>query len=109
MSSMRIVLVDPLGDVLFSGESVIARERGAEALPETLATPIATSIATPIAASIAAIASAPDSSEALTEPEGEEEDELESEPCPETMRSAGSGVYRAVDRTARLSRLRNVG
>ena len=58
MSSMRIVLVDPLGDILFSGESVIAQ--GAEALPETLPTPIAEAVA--------AIAASPDSSEALTEP-----------------------------------------
>ena len=47
-TSKRIVLVDPLGEILFSGESMIA--------------------------SHAAI-----------------------EPCPETKRSAESGVYRAVD------------
>jgi hypothetical protein len=73
MSSMRIVLVDPLGDVLFSGESLIARApvaRGSEELPDTLPAP-----------------ATPDSSEAMTER------------CPETMRSAGSGVYRAADRT----------
>ena len=101
MSSMRIVLVDPLGEVLFSGESLIAR--APEELPETLSAPIA--------ASVAAIASAPDSSEAMTEPESEPEsdDELESQACPETMRSAGSGVFRAVDRTAAVSRLRNAG
>lgn len=82
MSSMRIVLVDPLGDVLFSGESLIARgpvARGSEELPDTLPAP-ATSAP-------ASSASAIDSSEAMTER------------CPETMRSAGSGVYRAADRT----------
>lgn len=99
MSSMRIVLVDPLGDVLFSGDSVIARGREPEGLPETLPTPIA--------AAVAAIAAAPDSSEAPTEPEGEDSDEYEA--CPDTMRSAGSGVYRAVDRTSRPSQLRDVG
>ena len=89
MSSMRIVLVDPLGDILFSGESVIARS--AEALPETLPTPIAEAVA--------AIAASPDSSEALTEPEPRHElEEEEPDLCPETMRSAGSGVFRAVDR-----------
>jgi hypothetical protein len=75
MSSMRIVLVDPLGDVLFSGDSLIARgpvARGPEELPETLPSPVASAV---------------DSSEAATER------------CPETMRSAGSGVYRAADRT----------
>jgi hypothetical protein len=49
-SSKRIVLVDPMGDVLFSGESVIAQE---------------------------------------AEPE---------EACPATMRSEGSGVFRAAER-----------
>lgn len=75
MSSMRIVLVDPLGDVLFSGDSLIARgpaARGAEKLPDTLAAPATSAI---------------DEAEAMTER------------CPETMRSAGSGVYRAADRT----------
>jgi len=33
-SSKRIVLVDPLGDILFSGESLIAREAD-ETCPET--------------------------------------------------------------------------
>ena len=113
MSSMRIVLVDPLGDILFSGESVIARS--ADALPETLPTPIAEAVA--------AIAASPDSSEALTEPERpvapqplHELDEDEPDLCPETMRSAGSGVFRAADRTAvaavrsdRRSPWRNVG
>ncbi len=112
MSSMRIVLVDPLGDILFSGESVIARS--VEALPETLPTPIAEVVA--------AIAASPDSSEALTEPEPHDLAELdeEGEPdlCPETMRSAGSGVFRAVDakvaavaavRSDRHSPWRNVG
>ena len=102
MSSMRIVLVDPLGEVLFSGASVIAA-RGPEELPETLPTPIA--------ASVAAIAGSPDSSEALTEPEPSDAD-LESQPCPETMRSAGSGVFRAVDRASEVprgARLRDVG
>ena len=47
-TSKRIVLVDPLGEILFSGESLIAR--------------------------------GPDI-----------------EPCPETKRSAESGVFRAVD------------
>lgn len=61
-SSMRIVLVDPLGEVLFSGESLSVQQ------------------AEPVAG--------PDSSEAVTER------------CPETLRSAGSGVYRAVDRTS---------
>jgi hypothetical protein len=87
MSSMRIVLVDPLGDVLFSGESLIARgpvaARGPEELPDTLPAP-----ATSATTSAAAPASAPvDSSEAMTER------------CPETKRSAGSGVYRTADRT----------
>jgi hypothetical protein len=50
MSSKRIVLVDPLGDVLFSGESMIVKEA------ETADT------------------------------------------CPETKRSAGSGVFRAAER-----------
>jgi len=110
MSSMRIVLVDPLGDVLFSGESVIARS--ADAPPETLPTPIA--------AVVAAIAASPDSSEALTEPEPraplQEVDEDEADLCPETMRSAGSGVFRAIDPTSvaavrsdRASPWRNVG
>ena len=76
MSSMRIVLVDPLGDVLFSGDSLIARgpaaRGGAEELPDTLAAPPTFAI---------------DEAEAMTER------------CPETMRSAGSGVYRAADRT----------
>ena len=109
MSSMRIVLVDPLGDILFSGESVIARS--AEPLPETLPTPIA--------AAVAAIAASPDSSEALTEPEphdrdlqGDFDDEDEPDLCPETMRSAGSGVFRAVDpaiHADRRSPWRNVG
>ena len=35
VSSKRIVLVDPLGEVLFSGESVIAKAPGEEACPET--------------------------------------------------------------------------
>lgn len=51
-SSMRIVLVDPLGEVLFSGESMVARQSA------------------------------------------------DIEPCPETKRSAESGVYRAVDASA---------
>jgi hypothetical protein len=87
MSSMRIVLVDPLGDVLFSGDSLIARgpvPRGAHELPDTLPRPAS---------------SANDSSEAI------------SERCPETMRSAGSGVYRAADRTriADLDVIEDVG
>ena len=108
MSSMRIVLVDPLGDILFSGESVIARS--VEALPETLPTPIAEAVA--------AIAASPDS-EALTEPEPlprELDEDDEADLCPETMRSAGSGVFRAVDpksvaavRSDRHSPWRNVG
>jgi hypothetical protein len=103
MSSVRIVLLDPLGDVLFSGDSLIAR--GLEDLPETLSAPIA--------ASVAAIAAGPESSEAVTEPErdadGDDHDaDRESQTCPETMRSAGS-VFRAVDRSAPASRLRNVG
>ncbi len=80
----RIVLVDPLGDVLFSGESVIASgksPRDPEMLPETQPAPSTSSI---------------DSFAS----------ELE-EPCPATMRSAGSGVYRAVDRAR--PRLRSVG
>jgi hypothetical protein len=110
MSSMRIVLVDPLGDVLFSGESLIAR--GPEDLPETLSAPPPPP--PPIAAYVAAISSVP-SSEAVTQPErahdGDvaEDAELESHPCPETMRSAGSGVFRAVDPSAPASRLRNAG
>jgi hypothetical protein len=89
-SMMRIVLVDPHGDVLFSGESLIAR--GPEALPETLPE----TLPAPATSSL-------HSSEA--------EDLGMDEPCPETMRSAGSGVYRAVDRTDRTSesRLRSVG
>ena len=102
MSSMRIVLVDPLGDVLFSGESLIARS--VEDLPETLSAPIA--------ASVAAISSDP-SSEAVTQPERADDEpddaDLESHTCPETMRSAGSGVFRAADRSAPASRLRDVG
>ena len=77
MSSMRIVLVDPLGDVLFSGDSVIAHgpaARGAEELADTLAAPVTSAI-------------------------DEDEAEAMTERCPETMRSAGSGVYRAADRT----------
>jgi hypothetical protein len=31
----RIVLVDPLGEILFSGESLISREMEDEACPET--------------------------------------------------------------------------
>ena len=88
MSSMRIVLVDPLGDVLFSGDSLIARgpvARGPEELPDTPSAPLtsATSATSGPGSSAAAI----DSSEAMTER------------CPATMRSAGSGVYRAADRT----------
>lgn len=60
-SSKRIVLVDPRGDVLFSGESMIAG--GAKALREGAVT-----------------------------------DDATDESCPETMRSAGSGVYRAAER-----------
>jgi hypothetical protein len=56
MSSNRIVLVDPLGEILFSGESMSARE------------------AAPPARAIA---------------------DGDADMCPETMRSAGSGVYRA--------------
>lgn len=87
MSSMRIVLVDPLGDVLFSGESLIATRavaRGTEELPDTLPAPAARAV---------------DSSEAMTER------------CPQTMRSAGSGVYRAADRTrvAELDVIEDVG
>ncbi len=67
MSSLRIVLVDPLGDVLFSGES-LASSPCSPRSPENKA---------PIA------------------PPSEAD-----EPCPETKRSAGSGVYRAVDRRA---------
>jgi hypothetical protein len=58
-SSMRIVLVDPLGDVLFSGESLSARAGGSPLAPR--------------------------SSDA-------------SQACPETKRSAGSGIFRTVDR-----------
>jgi hypothetical protein len=111
MVARRIVLVDPLGDVLFSGESVIAHERGldADALPETLPE----TLPTPIAAAVAAIAADPDSSEAITEPERDidldDDDSDDSELCPETMRSAGSGVFRAADRRAVASRLRKVG
>ena len=87
MSSMRIVLVDPLGEVLFSGQSLISGESANaqsadEALPETLPTPIA--------AAVAAI----------------DDHDDPSDRCPETMRSAGSGVYRSVD--VRLPK-RNVG
>jgi hypothetical protein len=53
-SSKRIVLVDPLGDILFSGESMIAKE-------------------------------------AQT-----------ADACPETKRSAGSGVFRAVEATSEV-------
>ena len=34
-SSKRIVLVDPLGDILFSGESMIAKKVDEELCPET--------------------------------------------------------------------------
>ena len=34
-SSKRIVLVDPLGDILFSGESMIAKQVDEERCPET--------------------------------------------------------------------------
>jgi hypothetical protein len=70
MSSMRIVLVDPLGDVLFSGESLIGR-RGEPA------------------ANMANVAAPSESAESRSE--------AETGRCPETMRSAGSGVYRSVD------------
>jgi hypothetical protein len=91
MSSMRIVLVDPLGDVLFSGDSLIARgpvARGPEELPDTLPAPLTSATsATSATSGPGSSASAIDSSEAMTER------------CPATMRSAGSGVYRAADRT----------
>ena len=62
--SKHIVLVDPRGDILFSGESMSAREGRSTASADVA---------------------------------------LDEEPsCPETMRSAGSagsGVYRAVNRT----------
>ena len=61
MSSLRIVLVDPLGEVLFSGESLARSPANAREV-------------------------AVDSSEVPTER------------CPETLRSEGSGVYRAADR-----------
>lgn len=60
-SSMRIVLVDPLGDILFSGESMVAQ-----------------------------MASAP-----RPEPEPVP---VEEEPCPQTKRSAESGVFPALRR-----------
>jgi len=66
MSSLRILLVDPLGEVLFSGESLSARAN------EVVATP---------------------SRDAAEPANGE------GEMCPETMRSAGSGVYRAAAAT----------
>ncbi len=74
--SHRIVLVDPLGDVLFSGESMVARgsDTPAERLPDTLPAPAEV-------------------------PEPAYSAEERTERCPETMRSAGSGVYRSVDRT----------
>ena len=59
MSSTRIVLVDPLGEILFSGESMSAQE--------------------------AVVPPPPPRDVADREPDM----------CPETMRSAGSGVYRA--------------
>jgi hypothetical protein len=77
MTSMRIVLVDPLGDVLFSGASSIARARGDEPAPAKAAPANESSIE--------------------SRDETEIEVEIEIEPCPETMRSAGSGVYRSVD------------
>ena len=63
MSSMRIVLVDPLGDVLFSGESWLS-----------------TGPATQGAANVASYGG----SEAETE---------ETPGCPETMRSGESGIF----------------
>ena len=38
-TSRRIVLVDALGEILFSGESMIAKETAAERCPETMRSP----------------------------------------------------------------------
>ncbi|MDB4935731.1 MAG: hypothetical protein JWP87_2703 [Labilithrix sp.] len=86
MSSLRIVLVDPLGEVLFSGES-LARS------PET------------------AIAPAPRDALATTAPVDAYADSSEAptDRCPETLRSEGSGVYRAADRASVASALKRVG
>lgn len=65
MSSMRIVLVDPLGDVLFSGESCLGR--GAES---------------------------PVASCDVNEPEPEPEADVDVySDCPQTLRSGGSGIF----------------
>jgi hypothetical protein len=71
-SSLRIVLVDPLGDVLFSGESMVARA-ALDAEPLT---------------------STHDAGPAAPQP-SEEEDE----PCPQTKRSNESGVFPALRRS----------
>lgn len=72
--SKRIVLVDPLGDILFSGESMIASETRAASVRASAAS---------VRASVQAVEGAADE-------------------CPETLRSPsdgeGSGVFRAVDR-----------
>lgn len=64
MSTMRIVLVDPLGDVLFSGESWQGQ-----------------------AGESAAFAQSDDAPE--TELERGHDDEV----CPRTLRSGGSGIF----------------
>ena len=63
-SSMRIVLMDPLGDVLFSGESWLAS--GSESPP----------------------AAKHDKRAAEPEPDDEDEDD-----CPRTLRSGESGIF----------------
>lgn len=69
MSSMRIVLVDPLGDVLFSGESWMSTGPAA----------------TQAAANVASYG-------------GNEAEADETADCPETMRSGESGIF-PVERT----------
>jgi hypothetical protein len=69
MSSMRIVLVDPLGDVLFSGESWLAS--GSEG-------PAANHDGDEIEAAFE------------TAPPAHEDDLSE---CPRTLRSGGSGIF----------------
>lgn len=82
-SSMRIVLVDPRGDVLFSGESLSALRREAHEAHE----------AHEPHGPREPVAAPPDSSEAVTER------------CPQTLRSpegSESGIYRTVDRARAL-------
>jgi hypothetical protein len=68
--SLRIVLVDPLGDILFSGESMARAALNAEPFTSTY-----------------------DAGPAAPQPSEEEE-----EPCPQTKRSNESGVFPALRR-----------